>query len=81
MEIAIDTMTLPEKLRLMEALWADLSRNAEAMELPPWHAQALRETQSSGSLREKKPPRTGKPPKKNCASGSPRGPLAIEPLG
>jgi hypothetical protein len=45
MEIAIDTMTLPEKLRLMEALWADLSRNAEAVELPPWHAQALRETE------------------------------------
>jgi len=28
----------------MEALWADLSRHAEAMELPAWHAQALRET-------------------------------------
>jgi hypothetical protein len=45
MEIALDTMTVPEKLRLMEALWADLSRHAEAVELPAWHAQALRETE------------------------------------
>jgi hypothetical protein len=45
MEIILDQMTLPEKLRLMEALWADLSRHAEAMELPAWHAQALRETE------------------------------------
>ena len=46
MEIALDTMTMPEKLRLMEALWADLSRHADDMELPAWHAQALRELNS-----------------------------------
>ena len=45
MEIALDTMTVPEKLRLMEALWADLSRHADTVELPAWHAQALRETE------------------------------------
>ena len=45
MEITLDKMTMPEKLRLMEALWADLSRHADAMELPAWHAQALRETE------------------------------------
>ena len=45
MEIALDTMTVPEKLRLMEALWADLSRHADTLELPAWHAQALRETE------------------------------------
>jgi hypothetical protein len=45
MEITLDKMTLPEKLRLMEALWADLSRHAEDMELPVWHAHALRETE------------------------------------
>ena len=45
MEITLDKMTLPEKLRLMEALWADLSRHADTVELPAWHAHALRETE------------------------------------
>ena len=45
MEITLDKMTVPEKLRLMEALWADLSRHEAAVELPAWHAQALRETE------------------------------------
>lgn len=44
MEITLDKMTVPEKLRLMEALWADLSRHEEAMELPAWHANVLQET-------------------------------------
>ena len=44
MEITLDKMTVPEKLCLMEALWTDLSRHADALELPAWHAQALRET-------------------------------------
>jgi hypothetical protein len=45
MEITLEKMTVPEKLRLMEALWTDLSRHADDMELPSWHAQALRETE------------------------------------
>ena len=45
MEITLDAMTVPEKLQLMEALWADLSRHADNLELPAWHAQALRETE------------------------------------
>ena len=44
MEITLDKMTVPEKLRLMEALWVDLSRPEAGMELPAWHANALRET-------------------------------------
>ena len=27
----------------MEALWADLSRNADTFESPAWHGQVLRE--------------------------------------
>ena len=38
-------MTVPEKLRLMETLWADLSRYVADLELPAWHAQALQETE------------------------------------
>jgi len=44
MEIALDKMTIPEKLGLMEALWADWGRHQEDVELPAWHARALRET-------------------------------------
>ena len=44
MDITLDKMTVPEKLRLMETLWADLSRHEAAMELPAWHADVLRET-------------------------------------
>jgi len=33
-----------EKLRLMEILWEDLSRNDAEFESPAWHADALRET-------------------------------------
>jgi hypothetical protein len=36
-------MTTEEKLRAMEALWADLTRHAEAFESPAWHADVLRE--------------------------------------
>ena len=44
MDITLDKMTVPEKLQLMETLWADLSRHEAAMELPAWHADVLRET-------------------------------------
>ena len=43
--LPIEQMTWDEKLRLMEALWADLSRHPDTLELPGWHAQALRETE------------------------------------
>jgi hypothetical protein len=33
-----------EKLRLMEDLWTDLSREDAELESPAWHADALRET-------------------------------------
>ena len=44
MEITPDKMTVPEKIRLMEALWADLSRHEASVELPAWHANVLHET-------------------------------------
>ncbi len=40
--LPLDKMTVEEKLRAMEALWADLSRNADAFESPAWHADILR---------------------------------------
>ena len=40
-ELEIEKMTLDEKLRAMEALWADLSRNEHNIQSPPWHEQVL----------------------------------------
>ena len=36
-------MTTAEKLRAMEAIWVDLTRNADSFESPAWHADVLRE--------------------------------------
>jgi hypothetical protein len=43
---ATEIQQLPrqEKLKLMEALWTDLSRDEAELESPAWHADALRET-------------------------------------
>jgi len=35
-----------EKLRIMEALWVDLSSDADGYESPPWHEGALRESEA-----------------------------------
>ena len=36
-------MTREEKLRAMEELWADLSRDEAQFESPAWHGDVLRE--------------------------------------
>jgi hypothetical protein len=36
-------MSVPEKLRVMEALWDDLSRNSKPFQSPRWHQAALKE--------------------------------------
>ena len=38
-------MSRDEKLRAMEALWADLSQDEDRFESPAWHEQALREAE------------------------------------
>lgn len=35
-----------EKLRLMEALWCDLSQEPDTFESPSWHETALKETEA-----------------------------------
>lgn len=39
-------LTRPEKLRLMEALWTDLSVTEADFESPAWHETALREAEA-----------------------------------
>jgi Putative addiction module component len=41
--LALEKMTVAEKLRLMEAIWADLSRDESQIESPKWHGAVLRE--------------------------------------
>jgi hypothetical protein len=40
--VPLQDMTIAEKLQLMEALWADLSRQ-NAVESPDWHREVLEE--------------------------------------
>lgn len=42
--IEIQQMPRLEKLRLMDLLWADLSREESELDSPAWHEHALRET-------------------------------------
>lgn len=41
--LPLDRMTKEEKLRVMEELWADLSRDEAQFESPAWHGDVLRE--------------------------------------
>ena len=43
---ALEIQQLPrsEKLKLMETLWLELSRDEAELESPAWHGDALRET-------------------------------------
>jgi Putative addiction module component len=41
--LPLEKMTTAEKLRVMETLWADLSRNEEKFDSPAWHEGVLRE--------------------------------------
>ena len=45
--LPLDQMTIEEKLQLMEALWEDLSRHADEMQPPAWHAEALAEREAA----------------------------------
>ena len=40
--LPLHEMTVPEKLRLMEAIWEDLTRNSDTFESPAWHEAELR---------------------------------------
>jgi hypothetical protein len=43
--LALEKMTLQEKLAAMEAIWENLSRTPEAVESPAWHKDLLEERQ------------------------------------
>lgn len=43
--IEIAHLSKEEKLRIMEAIWEDLSRDEAQVESPGWHQEALDETE------------------------------------
>ena len=44
-DLPLHEMSVEEKLQLMEAIWADLSREPERVESPTWHQEVLEETE------------------------------------
>ena len=42
--LAIDRLSRPEKLRMMETIWVDLTQDEVLTESPAWHKEALAET-------------------------------------
>ena len=52
--LEIQQMPRREKLKLMEALWAELSQDEAELESPAWHANALRETSERVARGEEK---------------------------
>ena len=45
--LPIDTLSIAEKLLLMERLWADLSRRPSDVPIPEWHGDILAERQAA----------------------------------
>ena len=43
--LSIENLTRTEKLRMMEVIWDDLSRDSETLTSPEWHAQALKDAE------------------------------------
>lgn len=43
--VDIKNLSREEKLRIMEAIWEDLSREDEQVESPDWHRRELDDTQ------------------------------------
>jgi hypothetical protein len=41
--LPLDQMTVADKLRIMETLWADLSRHEQEFQSPAWHEEVLKE--------------------------------------
>jgi hypothetical protein len=44
--LPLDKMTVREKLRVMEELWEDLSREPRNIKSPEWHRQAFKEREA-----------------------------------
>ena len=52
--LPLDEMTTAEKLRAMEAIWADLCRHEEELESPAWHEELLKQREERVKSGEEK---------------------------
>jgi hypothetical protein len=52
--LPLDEMTTADKLRVMEELWADLSRDETKVPAPSWHEDVLKEREGRISSGEQK---------------------------
>ena len=50
----IRDLSREDKLRVMEAIWEDLSKEGEEVESPKWHKEALQETEQRVNSGEEK---------------------------
>jgi len=50
----IEHLSREDKLRVMEAIWEDLSKEDTEVESPKWHQEALQETEQRLNLGEEK---------------------------
>lgn len=50
----IKHLSKKDKLRVMEAIWEDLSKEGEEVESPKWHQKVLKETEQRLNLGEEK---------------------------
>jgi len=51
----IKELPIDQKLRLMEAIWTDISRTSDSYESPDWHRIELEETERRRSSEEEQP--------------------------
>ena len=47
--LLLSEMSIEEKLKMMEALWDDLSRNAPELAVPQWHGDVLAERKAAAN--------------------------------
>ncbi len=48
-------MSWEEKLRTLEELWESITREGDRYESPPWHEQALKDTQQGNRASAEQP--------------------------
>ncbi|MFA4837224.1 MAG: addiction module protein [Dehalococcoidia bacterium] len=46
-DLPLSQLTLPQKLDLLEAIWADLSRDEDKLESPAWHEAVLKDREKA----------------------------------
>jgi len=45
--LALEKMSVTEKIHVMESIWDDLCGQAESVALPPWHREVLAEREAA----------------------------------